>query len=79
MRKTEAQRKKFANLRIIARRNRNKKKYLNNGNNLVAIHDENDDGYIVLKQDSLYKPLLIVFGIQLLIMMIIFPNIFDEL
>lgn len=46
----------------------------------VAIHDENKDGYIVLKQESLYKPLLIVFGIFLFVMIVIFPiSIFDSL
>jgi len=49
------------------------------GNNKVLIRDENKDGYIMLKQDSLYRPLLIVFAIQLLVMMIVFPNIFDNL
>lgn len=47
---------------------------------LIAIRDENKDGYIVLKQESLYKPLLIVFGIFLFVMVVIFPtSIFDEL
>lgn len=49
------------------------------GNDKVLIRDENKDGYIMLKQESLYRPLLIVFGIQLLVMMIVFPNIFDSL
>jgi len=48
-------------------------------NNLVVLKDENKDGLIVLKQESLYRPLLIVFGIQLFVMMIVFPNIFDDL
>ena len=47
---------------------------------LVAIHDENKDGYIVLKQESLYKPLLVVFGIFIFVLIIIFPiSIFDEM
>jgi membrane protein YqaA with SNARE-associated domain len=47
---------------------------------LIAIKDENKDGYIVLKQESLYKPLLIVFGIFLFAMIILFPtSIFDEI
>ena len=46
----------------------------------VAIHDENKDGYIVLKQESLYKPLLVVFGIFIFVLIIIFPiSIFDEM
>uniref|UniRef100_UPI004056475D hypothetical protein n=1 Tax=Candidatus Electrothrix sp. TaxID=2170559 RepID=UPI004056475D len=45
----------------------------------MALKDENKDGYIVLKQESLYKPLLIVFGIQVFVMAILFPNIFDDL
>jgi membrane protein YqaA with SNARE-associated domain len=46
----------------------------------VAIHDENKDGYIVLKQESLYKPLLVVFSIFIFVLVIIFPiSIFDEM
>lgn len=47
---------------------------------MIAIRDENKDGYIVLKQDSLYKPLLIVFGIFIFVLVVIFPiSIFDNL
>ena len=56
--------------------------YLRNrytGNDKVLIRDENKDGYIMLKQESLYRPLLIIFGVQLFVMMIVFPNIFDNL
>ena len=46
----------------------------------IAIKDEDKDGYIVLKQESLYKPLLIVFGIFLFVMIVLFPvSIFDNL
>jgi len=63
------------------RRNKKKQKskpHIDN-NAYVAIHDENEDGYIVLKEESLYKPLLIIFGIQLFVMIVLFPNIFDDL
>jgi membrane protein YqaA with SNARE-associated domain len=47
---------------------------------LIAIKDENKDGYIVLKQESLYKPLLVVFGIFLFVMVVLFPtSIFDQM
>jgi hypothetical protein len=47
---------------------------------MVAIKDENKDGYIVLKEESLYKPLLIVFGVFLFAMVILFPtSIFDQM
>jgi membrane protein YqaA with SNARE-associated domain len=76
MRNTPVKKKynKIRNKQEILKRNqvREEKAY-------VAIHDENKDGYIVLKQESLYKPLIVVFSIQLLVMMIVFPNIFDNL
>ena len=69
--------------------NNRKRNYLRNknymhqkmqGKDFIAVKDENKDGYIVLKQESLYKPLLIVFGIFLFVMIIIFPiSIFDAL
>ncbi len=53
---------------------------INETKDLIAIKDENKDGYIVLKQESLYKPLLIVFGIFLFVMVVLFPvSIFDTL
>lgn len=47
---------------------------------LVVLEDSNDDGFIVLKQESIYKPLLVVFGFFLFMMVILFPNsIMDSL
>lgn len=61
-------------------RNKNYMRQKMQGKDFIAVKDENKDGYIVLKQESLYKPLLIVFGIFLFVMIIIFPiSIFDAL
>jgi membrane protein YqaA with SNARE-associated domain len=63
--------------RIQSNKIRNK---MNESKGLIAIKDENKDGYIVLKQESLYKPLLVVFGIFLFVMIVLFPNsIFDQM
>jgi membrane protein YqaA with SNARE-associated domain len=65
--------------KIKNRENILKRNQVKNEKAYVAIHDENKDGYIVLKQESLYKPLLVVFGIQVFVMLVLFPNIFDSL